>query len=78
MRIERDPYNSILLEAYNLYIADWCNTRGYALTVWFRLLLKMKSTMDRCSSVWKSLNAASFRTMTICNGCCQMNSIDGI
>lgn len=32
MRIERDPYNSILLEAYNLYIADWCNTRGYALT----------------------------------------------
>lgn len=32
MRIERDPYNSILLELYNLYIADWCNTRGYALT----------------------------------------------
>ena len=64
MRIERDPYSSILLEAYNLYIADWCNTKRYALTDVVQAFM-MKSTMDRCSSAWKSLNAASFRTMTI-------------
>lgn len=32
MQVEKDPYSRILQEAYNLYIADWCNTRGYALT----------------------------------------------
>ena len=65
MRIERDPYSSILLEAYNLYIADWCKTKGYALTDVVQAFMMMKSTMDRCSSSWKSLNAASFRAMTI-------------
>lgn len=32
MQVEKDPYSRILQETYNLYIADWCNTRGYALT----------------------------------------------
>lgn len=31
MQVEKDAYSSILQEAYNLYIADWCNARGYAL-----------------------------------------------